>query len=718
MISREFTPSQWTTLTPAADWQFGAGLFTGGTRSDLLGYHPGNGTLWVGANTGSGLSFAHWATVTPASGWQFVVGDVTGGGGADLVGYNPRNGSLWVGENLGTSFQFQQRGTVSPAAGWQFGTGFFTGGAKADLFGYFGGNGTLWVGRNTGAGFTFELWGTMPSAGQRQFVVGDLTGTGRADVVGYDPTTGELTVAENNGNGFLFQQWGTLSPAAGWTIGAGFFGNRGRVDVFAYFRQNGSMWVGENTGSSLVFQQWAIADPPTGWLFVTGAFDDDIWVDLIGFHPSNGSLWLWKSTLRPIEGYCWPLSAAPGEAISFKTSGGDQSTVTFNRHSSTSPAVDSVAMQSVGVMSPTQPVPLDAFRVGCGWTETISLAIPANWTSGIYSAECVDAAGGTSAITFVVKPAPQARSKVALLANVNTWLAYNGWGGQSKYSGLAHASFLRPIPAAAPTADPHLTRGELWIHGWLEREGYAPDVYTDIDFHNDGCDPAQYACLVVGTHPEYWSTQMYDNLQEYLDAGGSLAYLGGNGLFEAGVYSADKTEMVFLDDVDGGERASSLFRVLTPARAERSILGVATERCSVPGSPYEVVTADHALFDGMGLSDGAIFGDIGLNTGFGNGKASAWEVDTADGVGAREMPWDCGHVGVAAVTNSPLPAGLTILARGRHDGIGIGADMTYYDHPGGGFVFSVGSLTFGGSLVIDPIMSQLMRNVMTRAGVT
>ena len=58
----------------------------------------------------------------------------------------------------------------------------------------------------------------------------------------------------------------------------------------------------------------------------------------------------------------------------------------------------------------------------------------------------------------------------------------------------------------------HLTRGELWILGWLEREGFRADVYSDLDFHNDGCDAAQYACLVVGTHPEYWTTQMYDNV--------------------------------------------------------------------------------------------------------------------------------------------------------------------------------------------------------------
>ena len=69
------------------------------------------------------------------------------------------------------------------------------------------------------------------------------------------------------------------------------------------------------------------------------------------------------------------------------------------------------------------------------------------------------------------------------------------------------------------------------------------------------------------------------------------------------------------------------------------------------------------------------------------------------------------------VPPSVLPAGLTVLAVAEPDARGVGADITYYDHPGGGFVFAAGSLTFGGSLVVDPVLNLLMRNVLRRAGV-
>ena len=717
MADRIFTVTDWGTVGPPSGWQFGAGSFTGVGNAELFGYHPSNGSLWVGKNTGSGFAFQHWGTVSPTGGWQFHVGNFTGDDRADIVGYHSSNGTLWVGGNLGGSFQLQPWGSVQPSSGWQFGVGFLTGGAKADLFGYHPSNGSLWVGRNTGSGFAFQQWGTVAPTSVWQFVVADVTGSGRPDVVGYDPSNGSVWVGENSGNSFALQQRGVLQPPSGWQISAGYFAGRAKADVFAYHPSNGSVWVSIDNVTGYTFEQWGAAVPPEGWVFVPGLFTEDIWTDLIGYQSATGRLQLWRSAARPVEGYCWPLSAEPGERISFMTSGGNACTASIQRHTSLSDTIESVIVQEVSFDSPVQPTAPVPWSTGCGWAETFGVDVLDDWESGIYSAICVDSEGGTSEITFVVRPKPAQRSQVALLANVNTWLAYNGWGGQSKYSGLARTSFLRPMLNAAPDAEYHLTRGELWIQGWLESEGYRPDMYSDLDFHENGCDASQYNLLVCGTHPEYWTPEMYDNLLAYLDDGGSFAYLGGNGLFEAGTYDAPRREMVFREGVEGGPRVPALLRVRQPLRPEREVVGVATERCSVLGSPYQVVDANHHLFNGMGLVNGDTFGHIGLNNGFGNGKASGWEVDTANGLGAISIPYDCVINEPAVVPDSQLPQGLTILATGVHDGVGPGADIVYYDHPGGGFVFSVGSITFGGSLVVDARIQQLMHNVLAKAGV-
>jgi hypothetical protein len=714
---RVFRLERWATLAPPGGWVIGTGSFHDSSRSDLLAYQPGNGTLWVGRNNGDGFTFtAPWATLIPAADWQFVTGDFTGNGRTDVAGYHPGNGTVWVGENRGATFEFRQWATLLPAQGWQIGAGFFTGKAKADLLAHHSDSGTLWVGENTGSAFATAPWGTLAPGRGWQVTAADFVGDGRTDVVAYNSGDGSVWVGENHGSAFQVSQWAALQPTDGWQIAAGLFTGRAKADLLAYHSGDGSLWVGENNSGRFDFTgAWATVAPPEGWQFATGSVDGDLWEDAVGYHPTEGSVWVAKSSLRPIEGYCWPLSAAPGEVIAFRMSGAGESVASFQRHSSTSATVDSVPVQDVPFTAKRQAVPGSAWRFGCDWSDTFTLTVPPEWVSGIYSAACTDADGNTCDITFVVKPAPADRSPIAVLANANTWLAYNGWGGQSKYSGLARTSFLRPMPGAAPGGDLHLTRGELWILGWLGREGFQPDVYSDIDFHNDGCDARQYSCLIVGTHPEYWTTQMYDNAASYLDAGGSLVYIAGNGIFETGEYDHDQTEMIFRLGIEGGPREDALFRQL--GRPERSLLGVATERCGVAGSPFVVQVADHDLFAGTGVANGDTFGSSGLNTGLGNGKASAWEVDTSSGLGATSTtPVDC-DLGSRVVPPSILPAGLTVLAVGEPDAGGVGGDITYYDHPGGGFVFAAGSLTFGGSLVVDPVINTLMRNVLQRAGV-
>jgi hypothetical protein len=713
-----FRLSQWATVSPAAGWVTQAGRLLGGPGSDLLAYHPANGTLWVGGNEGDHFTFNQpWATLSPPGGWQLTVGDFTGDGRADVAAYNPGNGTVWVGENRGSTFEFSQWATLSPASGWAIDSGFFTGRAKADLLAHHRDSGTLWVGANTGTRFTFMgTWASLDRTGDWQFSTGDFIGDGRTDVVGYNSVDGSIWVGENGDAAFAMTQWASVSPAAGWHIDAGLFTGRGKADLFAYHSGTGTLWIGENQGRALVFSDpSATVDPADGFQFVTASVNGDVWDDVIGYSPKDGSVQVGTSSGRPIEGYCWPLSAAPGEVISFHMSGEGASTVTFQRHLSTSDAVDSVPAGAQTFTAVRQPVPAAPWRSGCEWQETFHLTVPADWTSGIYSAACTDSADTSCVITFVVKPAPTARAQVAVLANVTTWLAYNGWGGQSKYSGLARTSFLRPMPAAGPHGDMHLTRGELWILGWLEGQGLQPDVYTDLDFHNDGLDADQYPCLVLGTHPEYWTEEMYDNLVAYLDAGGSLAYLGGNGIFEIGEPDNDQTEMVFRLGVEGGPRELALFR--TRGKPELAVLGVATERCAVEGSPLLVRAAGHDLFAGTGVSDGDVFGDTGFNTGSGNGKASGWEVDTSRGPGATGIPAPGCLLDPEPVTPSVLPDGLVVLAEGAPDGVGPGAEITFYDHPGGGFVLCAGSLTLGGSLVVDRVLSGLVSNALRRAGV-
>ena len=47
-VQQKFVFAKWATVSPPAGWTFLAGYFAGDNKLDVVGYHPSNGTLWVG----------------------------------------------------------------------------------------------------------------------------------------------------------------------------------------------------------------------------------------------------------------------------------------------------------------------------------------------------------------------------------------------------------------------------------------------------------------------------------------------------------------------------------------------------------------------------------------------------------------------------------------------------------------------------------------------
>lgn len=412
-----------------------------------------------------------------------------------------------------------------------------------------------------------------------------------------------------------------------------------------------------------------------------------------------------------MQGYASRLSAAPTDNIAFQmTTGAPSYTVTFQRLGEAGGVIGGLE----DVPGRVQACPERAWETGCDWETDFYWIVPENCRSGIYAAECVDANGSTFYVTFVVTPRLDRKGEVAVLASTNTWNAYNGWGGMSAYSqpGPKSLSLDRPMPSATPvwTKRSHLAPAELWVLDWLERAGYAGDVYSEMDLHLGWNWLKSYRALIINTHGEYWSEPMRDHLDAYLNAGGSLLYLSGNGVYWKVTYDPTCRAMEVRKDgkphYQTGE-AGGLWRSL--GRPEHSVLGVGYVR---PGymtfAPYMVEDASHWAFKGVGLKNGDLIGLEGIN----GGAASGWETDQADERSPKNLrmlarglnPED--YVGPASSAQYPDPAY-------RWDGRG-GAHMTYYDHPGGGGVFSVGSIAFGGSLVVDPVLQQIVRNVLDR----
>ena len=77
----------------------------------------------------------------------------------------------------------------------------------------------------------------------------------------------------------------------------------------------------------------------------------------------------------------------------------------------------------------------------------------------------------------------------------------------------------------------HVAPTEWRLLGWLERQGFAYDLYSETQLHFGALDLDAYQVLILGPHPEYWSAEMYFAVKQWVhQRGGKLIYLGGNGL--------------------------------------------------------------------------------------------------------------------------------------------------------------------------------------------
>ncbi|MFI0405749.1 N,N-dimethylformamidase beta subunit family domain-containing protein [Actinomadura sp. 3N508] len=181
------------------------------------------------------------------------------------------------------------------------------------------------------------------------------------------------------------------------------------------------------------------------------------------------------------------------------------------------------------------------------WAPSFTWRVPDDARSGVYAAK-LEADGNVYHATFVVRP-KRAASKTALLVPTFSYLAYGMTGnlqsGLSQYSrhpdgsGVVYSSPLRPLTNLRPYTTGRTGQGRPWqfeadthITDWLESTGRDIDYITDHDLHEEGTKLLDdYEVVITGSHPEYTSEPMLDALQNWLNGGGRLMYLGGNGFY-------------------------------------------------------------------------------------------------------------------------------------------------------------------------------------------
>jgi N,N-dimethylformamidase len=408
----------------------------------------------------------------------------------------------------------------------------------------------------------------------------------------------------------------------------------------------------------------------------------------------------------------------------------------------------------------------------CEWETTFTWTVPEGTRSGAYAAR-VRAGDAEDHIPFFVRPA-RATAPILVLMPTHSYLAYanemivhhvpvgqaivahpavlndleadyyqDPVYGRSTYdhwtdgAGVCFTSWKRPIINMRPKWRSSAI-GTVWqfprdlsLIAWLEHHGFDYDVATDHDLAADRDLLTPYQVVLTGSHPEYWSEQGLNDLEDYIAQGGRLMYLGGNGFYWVISYRDGEPEYMEVRKGEAGMRAwqaepgeyyhqtsaerGGIWR--NRARPPQKLTGVGFttqgfDECHpyrrMPDSYHRSVSW---IFDGV---EGEVFGDFGLAL----GGAAGLETERYDlelgtpphtKLLASSTSWSDNYASVHEdiLFNHPGTLGTQSPT--------VRADMTYFTAANDGAVFSTGSIAWISALPsfgFENNVSQVMKNVL------
>ena len=362
------------------------------------------------------------------------------------------------------------------------------------------------------------------------------------------------------------------------------------------------------------------------------------------------------------------------------------------------------------------PVEQDEEPLGCNWPVAYTLNVPLTWPSGIYVADLLDAddqpGGYGSYIFFVVtENLPGSTSDILFYVPTNTWQAYNSYGGWSLYTDpqAVKITFDRPYK---PCSDCKYC-WELPLARWMESEGYHVEYVTSEDIHNNSDLLFNYTLVLSVGHDEYWSKEMRDNVDAFLDTGGNYAIFSGNTMYRQVRYEDNNRTLVgykayWRDDPMYGVdniRISKKFSTFPVNWPQNSTIGLGWTGW-VNNSPesskkgrFTIYRSNHWIYEGTGLQDGNEFWYEPVEKVEVDGTAFIWENGLPIVTGEEETPLNF------------IILGLEPSTKGY-------ATMGTFTHPGGGTVFN--AATFGWPRGLLPeynpddflIVQQITRNII------
>ena len=249
-----------------------------------------------------------------------------------------------------------------------------------------------------------------------------------------------------------------------------------------------------------------------------------------------------------IEGYASHCSIRAGETIQFMISTLAENTVDIDiyRLGYYGGKGGRSVHRMPAIRTKSQPLPEPSAKrtINCQWETTAAYTIPENWLSGVYVAKLTEKNEGLqSYIIFIVRD--ERTADLIFQCSDHTWQAYNRWPSQfSLYDDGIHewhwgnksqVSFNRPYGKYCQILDQPLSIGSgeffLWefpFSFWLEKEGMDVTYLSNTDTHRQSNTLLRGKGLLSIGHDEYWTIDMFRNVQAAIHAGVHVGFFSGN----------------------------------------------------------------------------------------------------------------------------------------------------------------------------------------------
>ena len=276
-------------------------------------------------------------------------------------------------------------------------------------------------------------------------------------------------------------------------------------------------------------------------------------------------------------------------------------------------------------------------RVVCAWKDPYIIESKDSWTTGVYLVKMTEMTGLAQSYALFVLRDDDRTADITFQLPVNTYQAYNYWGGTSLYRKAVKVSFDRPYAAPEnkeaafgsgageylvniqPIATYPISSSASWNYNmvrWMEKNNLDVSYITNTDVHTLLPNLPKPKVFLTQGHDEYWSWAMRDHVTSWRDEGVDLIFFGSNTAYWQIRYEdidhndtdTDEPRTIVCyrrkqKDPDKSQYRSVKFRQVRP---EALLVGV--EYFFPLGDPYDedmiVANSSHWVFSGTGVSNG------------------------------------------------------------------------------------------------------------------